>query len=726
MAWSFLLSSSATSPVGIPRVATAGLSAISGSNVMMVALVSIRNDFFTGWGAPTATWNGVTMSQAVGVSGFLAGIGEARSYIFYLPVGTVAGLSANCVVSAADSDNDYAVQVTIAAYARVLQVSPVNGTSSSVQLSSTSISASVSSDPDDLILQTATFSEVSAGAAVTASDGQSKRTGISTTVGAPMSHMAGDDTADAGPNTSGDWGSFNSPHTYVIASFSEDPTPAPPNILNVNGGSFADPDEINLTVNGTDFDEPGTTNLYYADSATYATANTQVQTISGVTSATLNWDAINVGSIGEGDNFLFIVTDDGGGGEMVSPAFPILVGQAEVFAIRRVYTTDGTLGPVLVLPIDFDLPKAAVIRGNSSTAVDTVQNDAVYSLCLVDETTSVGLGIGSEHTPGEAHQREQTQGVGSLLIHDGGTGPHLVEGTPSLSAAGLTIDFTINTAGLNLEIFVIGGASVQAKVDHLAVNTSPRTGLGFRPDLLVGVTAGINSAQSGDSTFALLSFGLCIDPGTPQQWSLSSNQSGTTRNSVVSDGAFLGQLAGTIFDWQMAITSFDVDGYSWSGSDPDGFNALALRMPGRKFFLTTFNKDDVVPGTTQDLPDIGFEPGAFILVTAGKNAGTPSPALGGRWSIGFTTAEGQDVATAMALPDVGAMTAEQFSSFTNTVAVSSLSGQITALGEVTEFGQISTIKWINSLVNNTMLIGMFAIDATDFDDGGDIIGVHEY
>ena len=81
---------------------------------------------------------------------------------------------------------------------------------------------------------------------------------------------------------------------------------------------------------------------------------------------------------------------------------------------------------------------------------------------------------------------------------------------------------------------------------------------------------------------------------------------------------------------------------------------------------------------------------------------------------------------AMALPDTGSMTAEQFKSNSNAVAGSSLSGQITALGKITDFAQISTIEWVTSLAGNTMLIGMFAMDASDFDDGGDIIGLHEY
>ncbi len=81
---------------------------------------------------------------------------------------------------------------------------------------------------------------------------------------------------------------------------------------------------------------------------------------------------------------------------------------------------------------------------------------------------------------------------------------------------------------------------------------------------------------------------------------------------------------------------------------------------------------------------------------------------------------------ALCLPQTGAMTAEQYETASNVVAVSSVSSTVSALGEITDFAQISTILWHNSLPANTMVIGMFSIDAIDFDDGGDIIGVHEY
>ena len=707
----------------VPKELTLGLGGISGNDVLMVVCISARTTTATGWGV-TVTWDGTPMTLAVVQDGDLNGFGSGKSYIYYLPVGTVSGLAANAVATATTGETSVGFGMTVMAYSGVDQVSPLNATNGvTVITGATTISLSVSSDPTDRVVGCACFAQTSGATDAAPSSGQTKVTGISTTVGSNVAHVVGDDVASAGSSTAGDWGSFNSAYSYALASFAESAAATPPIILNVNGGSFADPDETNLTLNGLSLNPGGTTSLYWADSATFATANKQAQPISAIAGTTINWDSIDLGTIGDGDNFIFVVTDEGGGGEQVSAAFPFFIGDAEVFFYRVVYTTDGTLGPVLVVPTPFSSTRAAVIRGNSAPTPDTIVPDAVYTICLVDEVTSMGVGIGSSSGP-ETHQREQVQGAGSLFLLDGGTGPHLVEGTPSLGPDGLTIDFTINNPGYNFEVTVIGGQAAQAGVHQVSVNSSPKTGLGFRPDLLFGST--VCTAGTGDSSFAVMSFGVCIDPGTPQQWGIATDQSSASRNSRVVDGMFLGQLQSTAWTWQMAITAHDPDGYSWSGTDADSVHVLALRLPGRQIFVDTFNKNDVAPGTDQALPDIGFDPGGIILATAGSNVEDPSTPLGGRWSIGVVNAGGQDVSSASALPDTGALVAEQYEDFDHVIATSSVPGTISMLGQITDFGQISTIKWINSLAANTSVIGMFAIDATDFDDGGDVVGVHEY
>lgn len=709
---------------GSPKSVTAGLTSLSGSDVMIVVCVSGRSVLQNTFNF-AATWDGTPMTSAIIQNAGLNGFGRGRAEIFYLAIGTVAGLTANAVATVTGGDSTVGIMLTVMAYTNVDQADPLNFTDNAAVISgSGAVTLDViANDSSDRVIGCVTFAERVAGGDANPTSGQTKITGIdnnSPGTGDPCAHVVGEDLASSS-NQAGNWDGFGSSWSAVIASFNAGAGAAGPAISDVNGGAYASPDETNLDVNGSDMNPGGNpTELQYADGPVFATAAKQIQAISGITATTLNWDTINVGSIGEGDNFLFVVTDPGGGGESVSPAFPILVATSDVFAIRVIHVTDGTLGPVLVAPTEFSTAKAAILRATGNTLVDTLQPDAVLTLCFVDANGGKGLGIGSTNGP-DTHQREQIEGTGSFFLHDGGAGPHLLEGTPTLTSQGLEIDFTINTAGHNIQIVVIGGDSVLASVDKLNINSSPKTGLGFRPDVLLSGTVGILGTSTGDSTFALMSYGICIDTGTPAQWNLATDQSGSTRNSLLTDGSMLGQLQGTAFTWEMEITSIDADGYTWNGTNTDSANILALRLPGKQLFVDTFAKADVAPGGTQQLPDLGFDPGSMSIVTSARIGQNPATALGARFSNGFVTSDGQDVVMAQCLQATGTMTAEHLQSFTNCVAISSQSGTITILGKIIDFAQVSTIEWTNSPPGSTVQIGLFAIEEFEADDIGDTV-----
>jgi len=696
---------------------TVPLASFSGTSVVICVAFSAQDTFDPF--SISATWKGTPMNVAVSASGALAGFGQGTAWIAYLAIGTVSGESGDVVVTTTGPTGIGTV-CTVSAVEGVDQVTPLNGTDTSVFTSSgNTASTNVSTNPGDLVFGCMTFDQSAAAGDAVATTGQTKQGALSSTFGTIMSGCNGIGVAPAGSNYTMTFNSFLSAYAFAQASFNQSLVPSPPVISNVDGGSFADPNAINIPVNGQDLAPVGTTSLYYADSSDFGTANKQIQLISGVTNTNLTWGSINVGSVGEGDNFLFVVTDEGGGSEAVSPAFPILVADPEAFAQRFLYVTDGTLGPVLVAPVSFD-PKAAFIRATSSTVLNTIQSDAVLSMCFVDELTSMGNSVGSDSAGN--NQREQAIGAGSLFIHDGGAGPHLVEGTPTIGPTGLTIDFTINTPGHLLVITVFGGSSVKASVDQFDINDGDVSGLAFRPDVLIATTLGIPGTSPGDSTFAVLSYGICIDTGTPQQWSAAIDQSGTTRNCNLKDGTILGQLQGTGYTWEMAITSFNADGYSWSGANADGGFGLALRLPGRQIYVDTFDKtSDSTPGVTQLLPDLGFEPGSISLSTAGRSGTIPAVALGSRFSLGFASADGQDVTAAWSLPDTGAPTAEQVTSDEDVVAVTSVPGTITVKGRLIDFAQIPTIEWVNNSVGSNIKIGIVAIDAADTDEDLDII-----
>ncbi len=685
---------------------TIPLSSFSGTNVVIVVGFSAYESFDSY--TISATWKGATMSVAAHATGALGGFGQGSAWVAYLAIGTVAGESGDVVVTVSGTA-DAGMVATASAVEGLSQSTPLHDTGTFVFVSSASnASLTVDSTIGDLLFACLCFSQTSAGPACTADSGQTKQGGLANSGGGFMSGVNGVGVAPAGASFQMDWSSFNSPFAYVLTTFNVASVTLP-TITSVNGGSFAQPSDTNLDIIGTDLAPTGTTSLYYADGVNFGTAIKSVQNISSITSTTINWDNITLGAVGEGNNYLFVVTDEGGGSEQVSAAFPILVGASQVFVEHVVHTTTGATGAILVAPTTFDNAKAAIIRMTGNTATDTLQGNCVMSLCLVDLSGGKGLGFGANTS--DDGQRKQIEGTSSVFILGGGFTNDVVRGTPSLGPDGLTIDFTINASGYKLEIIVIGGPDVESSVDTVVVSASPKTGIGFRPDILFGICSGQTAGEVSDLTFAILSLGVCKDVGSPEQWCSAANFNDTTRSSATKSGTFLAQPVGASYTWEMSITSIDADGYTWSGSNGDSCYVLALRMPGRQTFVGLFQKTDVSPGATQVLPDVGFDPGLFFFSTVARSTQLLSSPSGARLSAGVAVAARQDNNFVAVLPATGVRSAEMYYSASRVLSVGSSAGSISVEGEVTDLAQIGEMTWHVSSGGSTIWIGMAALEA---------------
>lgn len=319
-----IVSNSGIASSSVPRNLTVSLPMFSGNKVAIVVLSSARTTTATGWFITVPTWNGVPMVEAEFHEAALNGFGLGKVMVSYLAIGDVVNLSASANQFVTTSESQASLMFTVLAYANVDQATPLNDVNSDDFISAaSSLALSVNSDPSDRVVQSICFAATSASGASPTS-GQTKVTGIDTTIGSPTAHVAGDDEAEAGATTDADWDSFTSSWSAAIASLVSAGAIVPV-ISDVNGGSTVNEMDTDLTVNGTDFDPPGTTALYYADDSVFATATKQVQSISAVTDTTINWDSIDLGSIGLGANFLFVVTDEGGAEEAVSAAFALTV-----------------------------------------------------------------------------------------------------------------------------------------------------------------------------------------------------------------------------------------------------------------------------------------------------------------------------------------------------------------------------------------------------------------
>lgn len=366
---------------------------------------------------------------------------------------------------------------------------------------------------------------------------------------------------------------------------------------------------------------------------------------------------------------------------------------------RRTYTTDGTTGNVSVVTGLPFTPKACRIESTGSTARDVIATDRmVLTECYVDGSTAMGSSIGTRDNG--VVKRHQASGTGSLIVVDatsGGATPE-VQGTPALTANGLDINFTAALSGRILEFTFIGGDDVTAKVVEIQINDGSLTGLGFTPEFLWGHTSCQTQGATSDTAAALWTRGVSKGSGSANQWVVSLDGD-SARNAVQDTGSFLRQIQSASNIWTMSITSFDADGFSWSGSNADNAYILAVNLTGGLTFVTQFERTaDDTPDVSESLPDTLIDDlGVLEIITIIRlnNGNTSSEGL--RYSTGrcFVDEE-QSCVTGTHNPATGTDTTLRSMSVLEIVRCGRDPGTLTLRGEITAFQRIPTIRWITS------------------------------
>jgi len=704
---------------------TATLSNLTGNDVMYIVCTSVRSILST-FSSNTNEADAVPMTLAVFEDPALGGFGEGFSGIYWLAAGDLVSASVTFEQIPSPNHNNQGRGMTVYAVEGILQTGSVHAIDSANLISGTSSSTrTVVKDATDFAVSCLTLSSrlTPSGSATMVIDGNVVSPGGDDAVTHAAAHIVPSEASGQFAWT------FNGSSAFAVtlASFFEAPAPLAPVINDVDGGNEVEPDNLNLAVNGVDLFTTGITALYVADSTIFATANKQIQQISGVTTSTLNWDFINLGTVGEGARFLFVLSDAGGGSELISSAFAINIQSRDTHYTSRIYTTDGTTGVVnVVVDVEFDAPSFAIIRATANTALNTLESGSVSCICFVSGNTSMGMCAGAQVSPFEAYQRKRSNGIGSLIVMSGGDGgaADLVRGTPVMTDVGLDIDFIVNTPGVFLQITIFGGLSVQSALKAVEINDGSVSGFGFEADGVIAMTNGLPSGSVSDSTFALTCFGVAKNPGAAgDQWLMANNQQDTNKNCALIPGSLLAQISGSTINWIMSVTSFTADGITWSGTDGDYAHILAFKLPGMGFFVGDFTKESGgVNGTSEPLPDVGFEPGLLGIVTCARTDDGPAGgALGARWSQGAALPLNQGCKSIRQLPATSPTLPEQLVSTLDAVDCSSVSGSSTLVGRITTLAQISTIQWITNPAA-AIKFCIFAVEATeDIDVAGESI-----
>ena len=681
---------------------TISLGPLTGSDVCVILCASASKET-TKLTPTSATWDGGAMDPGALAAGDPnSGAGHQLAEIYVLPIGNPSGLTADVIYTLGGTPSGAGRICYAAAYSGVNQSNPIFNTATfgdGPLGSGTSRVDTVNVPDDSLVIDCMSISEQLA-LTFTQGPGETVHANLDNGAGNGEGMALGVATFNPGATPTQamgwSWGA-SAVRAHSVASFNiADPLSITSTVSSRGTNAIIDVQDRDITVNGLGLQGPGDTVVVYADGSDYATATKVVQLTTLVTNTSVNWVEPNLGTIGRGSQYIFVVKNFGLGSESRSDAFAI---QVEAFvpnpnSARRVYETTGATGNTVVVDdLPFE-PKAAIIQTQDNATPDSLAAPAQLSVCFVAGNAAGGVAIVSSTSP-LITRRRQALGSGALMILStaSSAGVDQLTGTPALTSNGININFTNNTAGKELYITFFGGDSVEAELTQFTVSSGSVGGLPFQPDLIFGT--GVASSVADDTSFAMLSFGMCV--AGPTQCSIGARYDGTNRTSATDSTNFIAQFgnSGTVYDWEMAITSINSDGFSWSGTNADLGYALSINLGGAQAtlldFITTSNGTN---GVSENLPDFGFDPGIIITGTSALTNSVGPTNVGARWSVGTCVGALDHGCTyAHHNASTGTGTARQQNSDTLLCMSSSATTSLTFTVECTAFGSISTLRY---------------------------------
>lgn len=727
MAWQRIFESTVvgTGTGGSTQTVTVPFSAVTGDNCLAVLTGTARNTGTTF--SISATFDGNAMSMDAEATAALGGFGEGSASIFSYAAGDLSSASGNAVFTISGSDGDTGRIATLAIYSDIEQVTPLRATATDTFVSATtSASVAVTSASTDLAVDCITFGTQNVspveGAGQTLVGNDENGTGN----GDACEHASSEEMGGS-TSTTMSWTFASSAFSLAAATYKEATGTGDPVITSVvpagGAGKPVRPNEKDIAINGTDFNPGGTTAVYLTAMSAFSDPKKRGQTISGITATTINWDEVDMGSMPEGRVYLWVVTDEGGPQERLSAPFELILGYPDVHWAKVDYVTDGGTGVKTVASGLKFKPRGAYIMVTGNTALETIEAPMELSNCIVSETTAMGIGCGSDD-PAGAVKRQQISGAGALFVMDADVtaNPDHVVGTPSLTDDGMDVDFTTNASGYHLLIIFVGGNTVQAECAEITMSDGSYVGLGFEPELLIGLTSMQTAGATSDSSFSRQCVGISVG-ATTNQHMMAMDADGAARNTSIQESVFLAQLNDQANTWAIDVSSLDSDGFSWNQTGTglgDGGYVLAVRLDGAKTFIDHFITTQSLDNDEENLPDSGIdEPGILILQCAARSTPGPTGLAGGRWAMGVCM-EDEDQAgiTAVYVPPTSTADTECHHSHTDAISNTSVGSDLTLETRVVVFGRTPRLKYIDNPTSGIRYNVFMAEELSSADEDG--------
>jgi len=219
----------------------------------------------------------------------------------------------------------------------------------------------------------------------------------------------------------------------------------------------------------------------------------------------------------------------------------------------------------------------------------------------------------------------------------------------SFNSDGFVINVGTNVSAEAILVkYLAFGGTVNLRVDQVLASASPVDTLSFQPNLLIAQNSGQLAGDLATQHAIASPFGVAERfSGSTRQWCLldfKGEDDHTDAGGIMIDDRFTGQRFNTTDSWELSLTSFNTDGFTWTGSDGDVFWYMAMELPaGIEAFATTFQKLTGAGPITQAVPDAtGFSElvQAYVLGTANHTDKTSFAARDSKMSFGAYSQRG--------------------------------------------------------------------------------------
>lgn len=322
--------------------------------------------------------------------------------------------------------------------------------------------------------------------------------------------------------------------------------------------------------------------------------------------------------------------------------------------------------------LDFT-PKAIIFFGNAATG-GGANADALFWQGMIDGTNEFALSCyGEDSAQNTQRHINETNGIMALLVP--GATESFLASFVSFNANGFTFNFSNGApAGTVAHGIAIGGAdaevfcgSVDSDVEGFLAN------VGFQPDMIFTMNSGL-ALGGADSAHAIQSVGVAarnpdqgsddVDASHGQVAILTYQGNDATdqnaKHSVLETDIMTGQQFTNARTWGIRLDHVTGNQFSWGDTgNADGFYFLALRLGGLKVAVGNFTKATGAAPVSQSLPDLGFIPQSYGLMSGEKVNTDNATALDASFNIGNLSDRGSLVQGSVSSHDVNNATDAQ-------------------------------------------------------------------